>query len=67
MQNSLNISDQHHDLAAGETLATRSVNLSWRAHQLAAEIADADPNAVTQTLRRAATAQWRRTFLDLPK
>lgn len=41
--------------------------LAWRSHQLAVEIANADSNAVTQTLRRAATAQWRRTFLDLPE
>ena len=38
-------------------------HLAWRAHQLAVEIADNDPNGVTYFLRRAATAQWRRTFM----
>ena len=38
-------------------------HLAWRAHQLAVEIVDNDPNGVTYSLRRAATAQWRRTFM----
>lgn len=53
--------------SAGIKLAGNAEHLAWRAHQLAVEITDNDPNAVTQTLRRAATAEWRRTFLDLPK
>ena len=38
-------------------------HLAWLAHQLAAEIADKDPNGVTHALCRAATVQWRRTFM----
>ncbi len=51
---------------ASNKLAENSERLAWRAHQLAVEVADHEPNAVSHALRRAATAQWRSTFLDLP-
>ena len=52
---------------ASNKLTERAERVAWRAHQLAVEIVDRDPNVVTRSLRRAATAQWRRLYLDLPE
>lgn len=53
--------------SASEKLTENVVDLGWRTHQLAVEIADHHSNAVTQNLRRLATAQWRQGFLRLPE
>ena len=52
---------------AGNRLAENTEHLAWLAHQRAVEIASDNPDSVAQALRRAATAEWRRTFLDLPE
>ena len=54
------------EVPADTELAKNAERLAWQAHQLAVEIADNEPNAITEALRRAAFAQWQPLFLDLP-
>ncbi len=60
-------SDNQRTNSASDQLAGNAEHLAWRSHQLAVEIADNDPNAVSFALCRAATEQWRRVYLDLPE
>ena len=60
-------SDARRRAAAGDKFASNVERVAWAAHQLAVEIADIDPGAVTHALRRAATAQWQPLYLGLSK
>lgn len=51
---------------ASDRLVENSQRIAWKAHQLGVEIAEREPSAISHALRRAATAEWRRTYLDLP-
>ena len=54
------------EVPAGTELAKNVERMVWAAHQRAAELVDAEPGPVSQTIFAAVHAEWCRAFLDLP-